>query len=827
MFANLLAWSLAGQGFAQTYDVGGGGSPPAASQQTNNQQTSNQQGGKRPQNDAPQSGPDFSWGSGIDVARQARAAQDALKRNDYAAAVNYAEQAAKSAPQNVEMWFLLGYAARLADRYQLSIDSYNRGLKLQPNSVRGLAGLAQTYAKMGRDQEAEQLLKRVIEANPKDANSLQLAGELMLSSDPKGSLALLQRADAAAPTAHGDLLIAHAYERLGQPEDSARYLNRAKARGPHDPDVLRAVAGEYRNQAKYDEAIETLKAIPNKTTDVMAEMAYTYQLAGNQQESATIYSRLAKASKSNIGLQLSAAQAWTNMGRPDDARPFLDAARQIDANNYRLHAILGSMADSDDRLDAASDEYKLALTNVPANPQEGPLYPIELRLNLYEINVRQDDAAGAKQQLDAATAALQQIQVADSARPEMLRLRAVVESAAGNFDAANRDLKEALALAPGNVNSLMNLGSLLWKMGQKDAARDTFTKILDIDHNNRQALSSLGYLARDAGDTKLAESYFTRAIAAHPKDFVPYMALGDLYTAERKYPAADANYENAYQRMPENALVIAGGANAALEAHRIDLAQHWLERASAKANTSAQVKRERERYLTFKGDYAESAKLGFEVIEKLPNDREGIVYLAYDLYYLGRYDEALALVTKYEPILVKDKDLPLIAGNVHAHNGDPNTALKDFTLALERDPKMATGYVNRGFVLNDLRQPGNAAKDFQKALQLQNNYMSTIWRSSSGPGLRRFAAPSAQAGAQATGSCRKISGKVTRAAPRPGRGIPSGAGLRARRNGIPCSAGGSSERPDDSTGVRRRAVSHATLSRGYRRTQYGAQAVSI
>ena len=68
------------------------------------------------------------------------------------------------------------------------------------------------------------------------------------------------------------------------------------------------------------------------------------------------------------------------------------------------------------------------------------------------------------------------------------------------------------------------------------------------------------------------------------------------------------------------------------------------------------------------------------MIEKLPNDREGAVYLAYDLYYLGRYDEALALVKKYEPILHNDKDLPLIAGNVHAHKGELNDALKDFTL---------------------------------------------------------------------------------------------------------------------------------------------------
>ena len=47
-----------------------------------------------------------------------------------------------------------------------------------------MAGLAQTFAKMGRDADAEQLLQRVVDANPKDANSLQLAGELLLNSDP-------------------------------------------------------------------------------------------------------------------------------------------------------------------------------------------------------------------------------------------------------------------------------------------------------------------------------------------------------------------------------------------------------------------------------------------------------------------------------------------------------------------------------------------------------------------------------------------------------------------------------------------------------------------
>ena len=151
----------------------------------------------------------------------------------------------------------------------------------------------------------------------------------------------------------------------------------------------------------------------------------------------------------------------------------------------------------------------------------------------------------------------------------MLRLRAAVESASGDLDARKPRPQGSAALSPGNVNSLMNFGTLQWKLGQKDAARDTFTKVLDLDHNNRQALSALGYLARDAGDTKLAETYFSRAVAAHPEGFRALPRIGRSCTRrERNFKPAEANYENAYQRMPDNALIIAGGANAAIEVPR-------------------------------------------------------------------------------------------------------------------------------------------------------------------------------------------------------------------------------------------------------------------
>jgi len=703
---------------SQTYEVNGQGGAPASAPASKDQkpQTSADQG------EASANQGDLGWGSNIEVAREARAAQDALKRNDYASAITFAERAAKAASQNAELWFLLGYAARLGDRYQLSVDSYNHGLQLRPRSTNGMAGLAQTYAKMGREAEAQALLQKVVDANPKDANSLQLAGELMLNSDSNRALDLLKRADALQPTAHTDLLIAHAYDRQNQPDESARYLNRAKARAPRDPEVLRAVAGQFRDQGKFDAAIEALQAIPNKTTDLQAELAYTYLLAGRQEDAANLYSRVAKSAKGNLGLDLSAAQALMGLGQTDAARGFLEDARKVDSNNYRLHALQGALHESEGNLADATSEYTLALSSLPQRPPEGPLFPIELRLSLYELNLRQDDEASAKQQLDAAMAEINQVTVPQSSRPEMLRLRAAIEAGSGNTEAANKDLQDALALAPTNVNSLLNYASLQWRLGQKDAARDTFTKVLGLDPNNRTALSSMGYLARDKGDNKLAETYFTRAAAAHPKDFAPYLALGDLYTAERKFPDAQTNYESAFQRNPTSALAVAGGVNAAIESHNLDLAKSWLDRAKGRMNDSPQLNREHERYLTLKGDYAESAKLGFSVLEKLPNDREAVVYLAYDLYYLGRYDDAESLVTKYDPIITNDKDLPLIAGYLHARDGKKREAVADFTRALDRDPKMATGYVNRGFMLNDLKEATKAAQDFHIALRLQPDY---------------------------------------------------------------------------------------------------------
>ncbi len=131
---------------AQTYQVGPGSTetPRASTDQT------------------PSASKTLGWGSNIQNARLARAAELALKDGDNTRAVDYAQRAAQATPNDAQLWFLLGYAARLDGKSQLSADAYSRGLRLNTSYLDGLSGVSQTYSTMGRTAEGERLLKRVL-----------------------------------------------------------------------------------------------------------------------------------------------------------------------------------------------------------------------------------------------------------------------------------------------------------------------------------------------------------------------------------------------------------------------------------------------------------------------------------------------------------------------------------------------------------------------------------------------------------------------------------------------------------------------------------------
>ncbi len=695
---------------AQTYTVGAGVSDKPQSKSGQPSTTASSLG----------------FGSNIENARLARAAEIALKQRQFGVAVDFAQRAAQAAPNDAQLWFLLGYAARLDGRAQLSIDAYSHGLRLNPSSLDGLSGLAQSDRAAGRIEEAVVLLKRVIAADPKRIEDELSLGELYIKAgDAQTAVQYLGKAEQVQPGTRSELLLAIAYQHQKQFDQANRYLELARKRTPDNPDVQRSLAGYYLETGNYDAAVTALKSIRNLKPDVKAELAYAYQLDGNQAESARLYTQAADADPKDLGLQLSAAQAEVVIGSIESANLFLQRAAALDAESYRLHAIRGEIARLQERDLDAVREYEIVLAHLPANPAEGPLYAIQVHLDLMDLHQNLKQANAAQEQLAVAQKEISALHdrgtAQGSARLPFLRMRAVIAMRTGDFVPAGKDLKEMLAINPSDPNTLQLDGDLLMKMGRTEEAIAVYGRILAQDAKNRFALISIGYASRTAGRDQDAEKYFARLADAYPTLYVPHLALGDLYTARRDFSRAQTAYNQAFVLAPRNPLIVAGGMNAAIEAHTLDVAGVWSSRVTNAMLQEPQVLREQERYLSFRGQYAESADVGRQAITFLPGDRDVVVYLGYDLLNLGRYDELQKLTTQYSEVFPKEPDVPLLAGYVDKHQGQLELAQQDFTRALERDPNVVTAYVNRGYVFHDLHQPQSAEADFSSALQREPN----------------------------------------------------------------------------------------------------------
>jgi tetratricopeptide (TPR) repeat protein len=663
----------------------------------------------------------MGWGASIEVGRNARAAEDELKKGNAAAAAVAAERAAKAAPQNAKLWFLLGYASRLAGQFQHSEEAYQQGLKIEHNNLDGLSGLAQTYQRMGRLSDAKRLLLQVVNAAPKRENDLLMLGELYLQSgETQQGMALLSRAEAVKPSSHTEVMLAVAYLKLKQPEKARHMLEEAKSRDPKNPAVFRAVANYYREQHEYQAAISALKSAPGQHVDVLGDLGYTYELAGDAALAAQTYARAADLAPQQIGLQLSAAQAELRVQDNERARAFLARATKIDPEHYRLHALRAQLARSEKRLTDSIHEYQAAIARLPeGGVPEGQLYPIELRLNLAEVYRESGQNDAAQREVASAEALVQKLQIEGPARAEFLRVRASIRSGADDIPGAESDLKEALKLDPGSSVITLQYANLLWHAKRISESQKLYEQVLKTDPKNRYALEALGYIAREQNDSAAAERIFRQIAAYYPDDYLPYLALGDMYSAASRFDQANQSYEDGFKRAPRNPFVIANAANAAIQAGNFKLAADWVARATGDLQDEPLVMRERERVLFHQGKYAESAKLGYQVLAQVENDRNASVYLAYDLYNLGRYDEVLTLAERYSRIIPKEPNFPLLVGHVHKQSQLLQQAVQDYTDSINRDPSMVEGYINRGYVLNDLQNPSAAIDDFHAALRIQ------------------------------------------------------------------------------------------------------------
>jgi len=170
-----------------------------------------------------------------------------------------------------------------------------------------------------------------------------------------------------------------------------------------------------------------LRGIRSPASDVKAELAYTYQLAGKPEETAKLYTEAAEAAPQDLNLQLSAAQAQLGAGSLGTAENFLKRAEALDAHHYRLLAIRGELANAEEQPQDALRDYDAALANLPGAIPEGELYPIQLRMDVVQLEQKLGDEAAFKSQLAIAQQQIGALKITGHGKEDFLRLRAMIK----------------------------------------------------------------------------------------------------------------------------------------------------------------------------------------------------------------------------------------------------------------------------------------------------------------------------------------------------------------------------------------------------------------
>lgn len=120
----------------------------------------------------------------------------------------------------------------------------------------------------------------------------------------------------------------------------------------------------------------------------------------------------------------------------------------------------------------------------------------------------------------------------------------------GQFAEAERLYRQALASDPRSVDAMLGLASTLVQQNRGDAAGQLYMRALEQDPRNPYAQAGLLSLG-GRSDPAAAETRLRQLIAREPSAFL-YFTLGNLYSEQGQWAAAQGAYFQAHNLAPDN-----------------------------------------------------------------------------------------------------------------------------------------------------------------------------------------------------------------------------------------------------------------------------------
>lgn len=531
----------------------------------------------------------------------------------------------KGAPNHLPTLLLAGTTEYQLRSYARAEDYLRKALAQAPSLAYTRRMLTATYLHSGRPQEAlatfEPLLK-VIGGNPQ---LLALAGEVYLSNnEPERAADYFQKAVTADPKSAG------ARTRLGQLHlvsgDVDRAIQDLEAASAADERQIQAdlvLIANYLRNREYDKALAAAQNLEKKQPDnpLAQNMMGAIYLAKRDPANAR------KSFDQALALQSDYAPALYNLARLDLAEKKPEQARR------RYDAILAKQPTNEVALIGLAD--LLVATKAPRaevgatleKAVKGNSDSARARIALIRFHMQGQDSKSA-------LSAAQQAQASFPEDLQILGLLGLAQQATGDTNQAIATFNKLAAAAPKSPEPLVRLAGAQLAAKDVPGAMQSLRRALEVNPNLVQVRQQLAALSLQQGkpDDALAEAKAVQK--SFPKQAVGYLMEGDVYVAQKKWPAAERAYRETLKHEKStgaatrlHAVLVQGGkANDANS-----FASNWLKENPKDTGFQLYLA---DRSLRSK-DYANAAQQYKAVLAEQPKNAIALNNLAYAAGELG------------------------------------------------------------------------------------------------------------------------------------------------------------------------------------------------
>ncbi|MGY4509107.1 tetratricopeptide repeat protein [Bradyrhizobium sp. USDA 3650] len=617
-------------------------------------------------------------------------------------------------PTNTGALIGLGHLKRRQDDRLASLAAFEAAAKIDPGHSGVQIEISNDLRELGRFDEAEALLQRLIAREPTNTGALIGLGHLKRRQDDRlASLAAFEAAAKIGPGHSGvQIEISNDLRELGRFDEAEALLQRLIAREPTNTGALIGLGHLKRRQGDRLASLAAFEAaakIDPGHSGVQIEISNDLRELGRFDEAEALLQRLIAREPTNTGALIGLGHLKR---RQDDRLASLaafEAAAKIDPGHSGVQIEISNDLRELGRFDEAEALLQRLIAREPTNT--GAL------IGLGHLKRRQDDRLASLAAFEAAAKigpghSGVQIEISNDLRE------------LGRFDEAEALLQRLIAREPTNTGALIGLGHLKRRQGDRLASLAAFEAAAKIVPGHSGVQIEISNDLRELGRFDEAEALLQRLIAREPTNTGALIGLGHLKRRQDDRLASLAAFEAAAKIDPGHSGVQIEISNDLRELGRFDEAEALLQRLIARepTNTGALIGLG---HLKRRQDDRLASLAAFEAAAKIGPGHSGVqIEISNDLRELGRFDEAEALLQRLIAREPTNTGALIGLGHLKRRQGDRLASLAAFEAAAKIDPGHIGVQIEISNDLRGLGQTSEAITQLEHLLQSHSNNVS-------------------------------------------------------------------------------------------------------